>query len=327
MCAKWIGRRQSIGIAKESVRGVGVAPSYWLNVLNFSFRDVPAKALSEASFGRITGGDQSPVTMIHGEGDMEVELGDQSFGLILYALLGTVSTTGPADTSAYTHEFSLANTNQHQSLSITTIDPIGDLIYELAMINSLSISIVPDSIISYTVSFLSKGSASSEENTASYTSENKFVGRDLTFKLADTTGGLGAASEVKVKSLTLNIEKNAELSATLSTLHPEDIVNKLFTINGEIVLDYEDRTYFDYITSDDYKSVRINLTGRTVITGSASTYPSWTLDLSKVSFDSFDPDFSLNEIVTQTLMFNALYSTENSDVINACTLVNGVSSY
>jgi len=326
--SKWIGRRQSIGIAKEAVRGVGETPTYWLNVLSFSFKDVPTKALSEAGFGKITGGDQSPLTMIHGEGDMEVELGDQSFGLILLALLGSVSTTGPTDTTAYTHSFSLSNTNQHQSLSITTTDPIGDLMYELAMINSLEITIVPDSIVSYTVSFISKGSADSSGHTASYQSENKFVGRNLSLKIADDTSGLGAATATKVKSLTLTFEKNAEISATLSTLHPEDVVNKLFTISGEIVLDYEDRTLFGYITADSYKALRIQLTGTTLVSGSATTYPSWTLDLSKVSFDSFEPDFSLNEIVTQTLMFNALYDAGGNDnMINACTLVNEVDSY
>lgn len=325
---KWIGRRQSIGIAKEASRGVGVAPTYWLNVLSFNFKDVPVKALSEASFGRITGGDQSPLTMIHGEGDMEVELGDQSFGLILYALLGTLATSGPTDTSAYTHAFSLANTNQHQSLSITTTDPIGDLMYELAMISSLEIAIIPDTIISYKVDFLSKGSAGSSGNTASYSSENKFVGRNLTFKVAANTAGLAAASETKVKSLTITFEKNAEINATLSTLHPEDVCNKMFDVKGEIVLDYEDRTFFDYITADAYKAIRIDLLGTTLITGAGSTFPEWTLDLSKVSFDTFEPDFSPNEIVTQTLLFNALYDAGGNDnVINACSLINEVASY
>ena len=325
---KWIGRREAIGIGRETTRGVGVAPTYWLNVLSFSFADVPTRALSEASFGNISGGDQAPLTLIHGEGDMEVELGDQGFGLILYALLGTLSTTGPTDTTAYTHAFSLANTNQHQSLTIHTIDPIGQLAFELAMINSLTLIITPDSIISYTVSFMSKGSAGSSGQSASYAAENKFVGRNLSFKIASDTSGLGAASVTKLKSLSLTIEKNAETSATLSTLHPEDIVNKLFSISGEFTLDYEDRTILGYITADSYKAIRIQIAGTTLVTGAATTYPTFTLDLSKTSFDNFSPDFSLNEIVTQTYTFNALYDAGGNDnMINACTLINGVSSY
>jgi len=325
---KWIGRRQSVGIGKEATRGVGVAPTHWLNVNSFDFYDVPTRALSETSFGRITGGDQAPLTMIHSEGEMNVELGVESFGLILLALMGTVSTTGPTDTVAYTHAYSLQNDNQHDSLTLTTTDPIGQLVYELSMINSLSITIVPNEIISYTVNFLGKGSASSSGVTASYASEDKFIGRNLTFKIAATTAALTAATATKLKSLTLNFEKNAEVSATLSTLHPEDIVNKLFSVSGSIELDYENRTLFGYITDGSYKALRIDLTGTSVLTGGTTVYPEWTLDLSKVDFENWGGDFSMNEIVTQTLDFNALYDAGlNDNVINACTLVNLTASY
>jgi len=327
---KWIGRRQSIGIGRETSRGVKVAAAFWLNVLSFSFSDVPERALSEASFGNIYGGDQAPLTMIHGEGEMEVELGADSFGLILYALLGQApSTAGPADSVAYTHTYTVAETsNQHTSLTLHTTDPIGDLAYRLAMINSLTLNIVPNAIIGYTVNFLSKGSMDHDGAAASYSSEGKFVGRNLDFKIASLTSGLNAASVTKLKSLSLTIEKNAEISATLSTLHPEDVVNKKFAISGEIVLDYENRTLFGFITDGSYKAIRIDLTGSSLLTGAASTFPQFTLDLSKVDFENFDPDFSNDEIVTQTLTFNALYDAGlNDNVIDSCTLVNLTASY
>jgi len=324
---KWIGRRQSIGIGKESTWGTGVSPTYWLNVVNFDFFDVPERALSTASFGRITGGDQAPLALIHSEGEIEAELGDNSFGLILLAALGTVSTTGPTDTAAYTHEFSLQNDNAHDSLSIVTTDPIGDLIYEGAKIDTLTLNITPNTILTWVANFMAKGSAGSSA-TASYSSENKFVGRNLNFKIASLTSGLGVASVTKLKSLTLTIEKNAEVSATLSTLHPEDIVNKLFSVKGSIELDYEDRTLFGYITDGSYKALRIQLICNTLVTGAATTYSTFTLDLSKVDFENWSGDFSNDEIVTQTLEFNALYDAGlNDNVVNACTLINSASSY
>jgi hypothetical protein len=327
---KWIGRRQSVGIGRETTRGTKATASYWLNVLSFSFSDIPERALSEASFGNIYGGDQAPLTMIHGEGEMEAELGVNSFGLILYALLGQApTTTGPTDTVAYTHTYTVDDdSNQHTSLTLITTDPIGQLAYRLAMISSLTINIVPNAIISFTANFLSKGSMDDSGNTASYSSESKFVGRNLSFKLATDTTGLDAATATKLKSLTLTIEKNAEISATLSTLHPEDVVNKQFKISGEVVLDYENRTLFNYITDGSYKAIRIDLTGSSVLTGASTTYPQFRLDLSKVNFENFSPDFSMNEIVTQTLTFNALYDAGgNNNVINACTLINLATSY
>lgn len=322
----WIGRRQAIGIGLEATRGVGVAPTYWLNALSFSFADKPQRALSEASFGGIWGGDQAPTTLINAEGDFEVELGDQSFGVVLKALFGTLDTAGPVD-EAMTHTYSIQNDNEHPSLSISTKDPIGNFIYELAMINSLTLNVEPNALVTYTVNFLSKGSSDTGALTDTYGAEKKFVGRFLSFKIAALTSGLAAASKVNLKSLSLTIEKNAEVQATLSTIQPEDIVNKRFNITGEITLNYEDRTYLNFLKDGDVKALRISLTHSDTI-GSGSTPYSFTIDLSKVSFDEWEPDFSLDEVVTQTLTFTALYDAGlNNNVVDSVTLVNEVISY
>lgn len=324
----WIGRRQSVGIGLESTRGTGVAPTYWLNCLSFSHKDVPSRAMSEAGFGGIWGGDQAPKTMEHGEGEMEIEIGDQSFGAILQAVFGTTVTTGPADTAAYTHTYSLQNDNQHDSLSIHTIDPIGQLLFEMSMIDTFEMVIEQNAIIRATIGFISKGSASSSDQTASYSAEKKFVGRNLTFKIAATTGDLAAASAISLKSLTLRVEKNVEAQSVLSTVQPEDILNKRFNITGEIVLNYEDRTWLDYVKDASDKAVRIDLTHADTITGCATTKYQFTLDLSKVAFEAWDPDLAMDEVTTQTLTFTALYDAgSNDNVINSCTLINGVVSY
>ena len=326
--ALWIGRRMAVGIGKETSRGVGVDPTYWLNCNSFSFADRPARALSEASFGGIWGGDQAPVTLTHAEGSFDVELGDQSFGLVLLALFGTLSTSGPTDTAAFTHAYSLQNDNQHDSLSIVTVDPIGNFIYELAMINTFELNIQPDAIVTYAVDFMSKASADSGAYVDSYGAEKKFVGRDLTFKVAATTASLGAASGVDLRSLVLRVEKNTEVNSVLSTVQPTDIVNRRFAISGEITLNYEDRVYLNLVKDGSYKAVRIDLTHDDTITGAATTKYQFTLDLSKCDFEGFEPDFALDEVVTQRLTFNALYDAGgNNNVINACSLINAIASY
>jgi len=325
--SKWIGRRESIGIGAESTRGVGVAATYWLNVLSFSFADQPTKARSEAGFGGIWGGDQAPMVYQHAEGDMEVELGDSSFGVILKALLGTVSTANNGD-STYTHTYTLQNDNAHDSLSIHTVDPIGNLIFELSMIDSLVLNITPENIISYTVTFKSKSSQASAGETVTYTSENKFLGRHLTFKVAATTADLTAASKVNLKSLSLTFEKNAEIETVLSTSQPEDIVNKMFNIKGEITLNYEDRTWLNYVKDGTYRAIRIQLTNTDETIGSGSQNPDFKIDLSKCDFDAWDPDFAMDDLARQTLTFQALYDAGGNDnLINSCTLINTVVSY
>lgn len=322
----WIGRRMAVGIGVESSRGVGVAPSYWMNATSFNFKDVPTRALSEAGFSGIWGGDQSPKTLEHAEGDIEFELDDQSLGAVLLAVFGTVQSS-VTDTSAYTHTYTLQNDNQHDSLSITTTDPIGNLLFELAMVDSFEITIEPNSIVLGRLNFYSKGSSDTGSYTASYGSTKKWLGRHLTFKVADDTSGLAAASKVNLKSITLRFEKNAEVNATLSTVQPEDIVNKRFNITGEFTLNYEDRTWLNFVKNGSYKAIRIALT-HDDLAGASTAYYAFNLDLSKCSIEQFDPDFAMDDIVSQKFTFNALYDAGGNDnVVNSCTLVNQIASY
>lgn len=322
----WIGRRISVGVGVESSRGVGVAPTYWLNALSFSFRDMPDRALSEAGFGGIWGGDQAPKTLEHAEGEMEVEVDDRSFGAILKAVFGTVS-SAVTDTSAYTHTYTLQNDNQHDSLTIHTIDPIGQLAFEMSMIDAFELRVEPNSIVSARIGFMSKGSTTSAGQTASYTATKKWLGRNLTFKVAADTSGLAAASKINLKSLNLRINKNTEVNATLSTVQPQDIVNKRFEISGDIVLNYEDYTWLNYVKNANYRAVRIDLV-HDDLAGAATAYYQFRLDLSKVEFEGWDPDFAMDDVVTQKLTFRALYDAGGNDnVINSCYLINQVASY
>jgi hypothetical protein len=325
----WIGRRQSIGIGNESARGEGVAPTYWLNCLSFTFKDVPTRAVSEAGFGGIWGGDQAPMTLNHAEGDFDLEVDDQSFGAILKATLGTVVNTGPTDATAYTHTYTLQNDNEHDSLSITTIDPIGNLLFEMGMINTLELKVEPNAIISSTIGFISKPSqATNAYPPASYGASKKFVGRHLTFKIGALTSNLDAALKLDLKSLTLRIEKNAEPQSVLSTVQPIDIVNKRFNITGEIVMNYEDRAWLGYINDSSYKAIRIDIVHSDTITGAVSTKYQFRLDLSKVEFEAWEPDLSMDNVTTQKLSFTALYDAgANNNVINSCYLINGILTY
>lgn len=317
----------NVGIGLESTRGVGVAPTYWLNVVSQDFKDIPTRAKSEASFSSIVAGDQAPLTLTHAEGEIEVEIGDQSLGLLLTAIVGDQPTSVNTDVTAYTHTFTLQNDNEHDSLTIHTIDPIGQLAYELAMVDSAEIRVEPNAIITMAINFMSKASADSSAQASTYLAEKKFVGRFLQFKTAATASGLTAASVTKLKSATIRFEKNAEVQNTLATVQPEDVVNKRFNITGEFTLDYEDRTFLNFVKNANNRAMRFDFIHEDTISGSSSVYQ-FTLDLSKVMIEAFEPDFALDDIVTQTFNWTALYDAGGNDnVINSFTLVNAVISY
>lgn len=323
-----IGRLVDVGLARESSRGTGVVPAYYLPRTVFTVEDKVTKVNERSSYGNIGyEGNDAPVALKWAEGDIELPLFDRSFGLFLYALLGSLSTSGPSD-SLYTHTFSLAQNSQHQSLTIAVKEQglSTSMLFQLAMIEKLEINIVPDEIVTCRVTFMSKRSKDYSFSNASVIAENKFIGRHLTFKLASLTSGLTAASNIPLKKLTLRFEKRLKTDFVLGTVDPEDILNQAFSIEGDLELNLEDKTYRALMLDGSYRAVRIDLTNTDALIG-VSSRPQFTLDLSRVHFDAWESDRPNDEISMQKLTFKALYDITNGNIINSCTLKNAASSY
>jgi hypothetical protein len=323
--AKFIGRRLAIGIGRESSRGVGVAPTQWLNALSYSVFDKATKARSEASTGGIWGGNQSLVARKFAEGEIECEMDDQSFGLILYAVFGNCS-SAVKETTAYNHTFTLQNDAQCDSLSIHTSDSVGSLMYEMSMVDKLTMTFKPEELVKYTVGFKAKNS-STAVSTPSYAANNKFLGRQLNVKIAATTADLTAASKLTVASASLTINKNTEIYNVIGSVQPTDIVNKKFTVSGELELAFDDYTYMNYVMDGSYKALRLDLINNAVTIGGSSN-PEFKIDLSKVDFDAWDVSYPLDDLVMQKVTFTALYDLgSNNNVVNSCVLTNTATSY
>ena len=241
-------------------------------------------------------------------------------------MLGALSTSTISD-SAYTHSFTVANNNQHQSLGFVVADTNNTEQYKLVMLDSLNLQMELDEIVKFTAGFMSKKGLPTELTVPAITAETKFTKKHLGFKVASALGGLTAASTVSVKSLSLNISKNVELDDVLGTAEPEDILNRQISVEGEIKLNYEDETWKNYMRDNTNRAMEIKLTNTDALIG-AATRPSLTIRLPKVDFFDWEPDYALDEIITQTISFKGNYDSENAvAVISTCDLVNEVASY
>jgi hypothetical protein len=321
--AKFIGRRVNIGLGKEAVRGTGVAPSYSIPKGNLTFDAKANKARSGESLGVISGnGNQAIVTGLFAEGAIEGEINAKCFPLILLATFGASAPTSYS--GAYKHTNTLSESNQHQSLSIHQDDPIGDVIFENAMVDSLEITVGMDEIVKFNCGMKAK-KAQAGGYTPSYVADYKFVGRDLVFKVAADTASLAAATAVSLKDLKITINKNTDFDWVLGTLEPEDVLNKQITIQGAITLNYEDRTWRDYMLNGDYKAVGIKLTNSRQAVG--TTNPELYIELPRVDFSEWESQKGNDDIAGQTINFTALYDITTSKLISDCYVVNDVASY
>ena len=323
---KGIGRLIQVGIARETTRGTTPASATFY--IPWAELDVDEKkrfVVDEQTRGVIEDSIGQSIVSEWSEATLKAPIGDKHFPLFLYAIFGTLGTSGPTD-SAYTHTISVQQGAQHQSVSVYVDDPLAaqDYTYGLGMITGLEIAYERDQFITYTANLIAKKGATATLTPAA-TSENRFLPQHVTFKLASTQSGLGAASAISIKSLTLKINQNVEADDVLGSTTPADFLNKQFSIEGTVEAIFQNESDFKTaFLAGTVKAMRLDLT-QTVLIGSSSV-PKITIDLHSVVFTELTRPIRLNDIVMQTLQFKAHYNTTDSKIATV-TAINAQSSY
>jgi len=313
--AKFVGRNAGVGIGKESPRGTAVAPTFWIPWATLSFNDKVDRILEEAAFGNIADADSSYTVKSWGEGSIEADIHENYVGLILAALAGAAPTTtdGTIPATDYVHTYTLQNINNKLSLSLAMHTPNQDVLFPFGMIDKYTISVKPASICRNTIDFRSQKSKDWQILTPTYTSlGDKYLSKHTAFYLATSsatyitdldTEEASPTGKIAITSLTLNINNNLADWDTLGTVTPVDIVNRTFSVDGEIELSFDNNTYRDYVMEGTYKAARIKFT--------IGDDNSLQIDMPKVDFREWEPNIALDDIATQKFTFKALYDSAN----------------
>lgn len=322
--AKIIGSLVKLGIAKESSRGVCAMPTYSLPWVNFSFDDQVKQIMSKSAHGVIDESHEQHVTEKWGQGEIEGEIRDKSFGLILLAALGAVQSANVAG-GTYDHTFTQQQSNTHQSLSLTVEEDNATYQFCLAMLNRLSLNITPGEFVTFVSEFISKKSHSTAVDIA-VANENKFTAKHVSLKLAADTDSFGAASALDVQDIQLNFNKNLLRKQGVGTVDPIDIINQLLSVDGSFTLPYDDETYKDYMRDNTYKALQLIIKNDDVAIDT-SYHPTITIELPRVGFQ-WSPDRPRDSLYEQNVSFRAFADVANSiDTIKSIVLRNQVASY
>lgn len=317
--SKHVGRRGTLGLVKESVRGTAIGtPTFWIPRVTISFDDKTDTARESEGLGKIADSDANYVVQQRAEGDVEFQVDDRILGLFLTSLIGA----SPVKTGAnpYTYTYTLSNSNQHQSLSILYQDPDITKVFPLGVVNSLAFSVDMNAIVSCTASFMSRVGRDWTAQTADFTAlGSKFLHQHLVFKTAANVAGISAASAISLKKLEFTINANTTFDSVLGTVEPEDILNQQFSVEGSFELLKQDETYRRLMLDGTYKSVGISL-----VNGASSQF---NLVLPRVDFSEWEQDRSLDTIVSQKINFKGNYDAANAlDIISTLTLINTLNS-
>lgn len=318
--SKTIGRKFSIGLGKETTRGTAVSAGFWIPKTSLAIDEKINYAVNDSSIGVIEDSIGQDITSKYAEGTIEGNVYDKSFGLVLLAALGTEtsSTAVSGDGTVYDHLFNVLESAQHQSLTISAVDPNDGTgrKFALAMIEALEVNFEIGQYLTYKADFRANSSAQSS-TTASFTAENLFRPQDGVIKFASALAGLSGATAISVKKGTISIKKNLEDDVIIGTVTPADRLNKAFVVEGTLELMYDSRTDIDTnLLGDVAQALRIQFINTSVTVGSTSN-PTITFDMGKVKFQEVARKMTNNDLITMTIKFKAFYSIADSMMIKA----------
>lgn len=324
--SKGIGRLVQVGIARESTRGTSPgSASFYIPWAELDLDEKKRFALDEQTRGVLEDSVGQSLVSEWAEGTIKAPVGDKHFPLFLYAIFGTLGSSGVVD-SAYTHTITVAQTAIHQSVSLYIDDPLGgqDYSHKNGMITGLEIQYERDNFIHYLVNFIAQKGATATL-TPAQTTENRFLPQHVVFKLATNQAGLTGASAIPIKSLTLRINQNVEPDDVLGAVAPADFLNKQFSIEGTVECIWQNESDFKtQYQAGTVKAMRVDLL-QTVLIGSSSV-PRITIDLHSVVFTELTRPLRLNDVVMQTLAFKAHYNTTDSKIATV-TAINAQATY
>lgn len=318
-----IGKKVNVGIGKETERWTIVVP--WLRTPKgtFDWDEKAEKIFDESAIWVIEDAFEAHVIKQWAEWTLETNLYVNVVWYLLLAVFGDV-TSAVKETTAYSHTFEVDETNDHQSLTIAVGDDVQDKSFPLAMVNSLSISSALGDFVKISADMRSK-TPTDWALTPAYTTDYALLWKHVKFKIATNKAGLWAAPYISIKSVNLTISKNLVDDDILWDVEPANFNNTLFVIEWDVELNWEDETYLDIVNDWTKKAMLIEMIDPDTTIGATSN-PTLTVTLAKVSFNEIARSQGNGDIVKQTLSFKALYSTSDSEMVEV-VLYNTKASY
>jgi hypothetical protein len=304
-----LGESINLGVGPETVRGTALPPTAWIPARTpTGVNQVMDKILLKETRNSKAMSQDSIISAKRVEGDLEFNVRNRSVGWLFYSLFGDVAASlVGGETAVWDHLFSILPENpQHPSLSLALSQPgQQDYEYNLALVRSVELRTPVDDLVNATASFL----ASAETAHADYApvfaaTDYLFRHYDVTIKLADTLAELEAADAVGVKEFAILLNNNARPNMVVSDLNPSDVIAQLFEITGDVTFDKLDETYRDIWNDGTRKAMRISMTRSDITIGNAAN-PAIVIDLPAVTFEAFDPDRPIDDIVREKFSFVA----------------------
>lgn len=300
----FIGRRESIGVGKETTSGTAVAPTNWQRHLKLALDPKTTVAQNTSAMGRVEDINDSAVTEEWYEGSINGKVTDLTIGLFLLNMFGScTAAVHPSETAVYDNTFSTLQSNTPPTLTFVRANQNATRRHAMGTQSDFELDIKTGGWAEFTSSVMAKVGVTSSD-TAAFATENEFTSKHVTVKLANDTTGLNAATALQLKSLKLKIARKADRFTPFGSIDPTAWDNQAWGVTGELVLRYTDTTLETLGLVNTRQAMSIALVNTDVTVGTASN-PSLTFTAPKVRLDPIKLDDNLDQVLNQTIAFTA----------------------
>ena len=331
---KGIGRLVQLGIYKESTRGTTPSTpngsTFWVAWNDGLIEEMYENVVDVEAYGKIADSQNVQRVKNWAEGSVKAPISDKSFPLMLLSLLGQDNPTlHSGETTVYDHALSVTDNSQHQSLSLYLHDPIAnqDYSYANAVVSKLEIDYSLKSFMNYSATFMGQAGVKVSTISVSQTPEFRFTPQHMAFKTCATYSGMNAGGiSLGVKSLKLTVDQNIEADDVLGQITPRDFLTKDMSVKGTVEVIFQNETDLKAnALANTQQALRIDLLNSDTVIGTAAN-PEVRIDLPKVFFTKYSLPRKVNDLIYQTVEFQAVLSITDGFQIQAlCT--NKVVSY
>jgi hypothetical protein len=312
----FIGRRDSIGVGKETTSGTAVAPTSWQRHLKLALDPKTTVAQNTSAMGRVEDINDSLVTEEWYEGSINGKVTDLAHGLFLLNMFGACTPTLHAgETTVYDNTFSVLQSNTPPTLTFARVNQNASRRHAMGTQTDYELDVKTGGWVEFTSTVMTKVGTTSSD-TVSFAAENEFTSKHVTVKLASTTAGLTGATALQVKSLKLKIARKADRFTPLGAIDPAAFDAQSWGVTGELVLRYTDTTLDALGLANTRQAMSIAIVNNDVTIGTAAN-PALTFTAPKVRLDPIKLDDNLDQVLNQTVPFTCELDTAAGYMLQA----------
>jgi len=310
-CNWYIGRLSAIWIGKESTAWQVASITTWIPFDTGEIKPVIESIKDTWSYWVIDENYDSKVVKNMSELSLGWVVRDDFIWDILLATLWISEAPVDNGDGTYTHKFERKNDNTPITYTAYNSNPVWDEVATNMAVDSLDIELNTGDYVKFTLNMKGKAlTTPANEETPAYTDQKEFLVANAEVKFADTIWDLDSATAVKLKNIKFTINKNLMDYQAIGSTDVECIFNQQFSVSWDLEALFSDTTLRDYVLQNQKKAMRI--------TAISSDWQSkLQFDFARLSFADWGKSTDNNNIVSQTMGFNAEFSATDWKTISA----------